>query len=59
MQNKVCTNCTHEKPLTEDYWYIARPREGHPSQGWQSFCRQCWRDKNKANKQRRKASAGV
>lgn len=49
---KQCTKCWEFKPLTEEYWYKARPREGHKKEGWQSYCRDCWKEINRANKKR-------
>lgn len=54
--NKICPSCKGEKPLTETYWYKARPREGHKKEGWQSYCRLCWPEINRRNKLKRKVS---
>jgi len=42
------------KPLTEEYYYKARPRKNHKKESWQSFCRSCWKAVNAQNKLRRK-----
>jgi Zn-finger nucleic acid-binding protein len=52
---KTCTRCGSVWPLTGEYWYVARPRGNHKSQGWQSHCRECWKDINRLNKIARKA----
>lgn len=49
---KLCPRCGEEKELTEDNFYPARPRKNHKKPGWQSYCRLCWRDINKSNKNR-------
>jgi hypothetical protein len=51
---KKCKKCGVKKPLTVEYWYPIRPRKGHKKAGWQSHCKMCWIDINKANKERRK-----
>lgn len=57
-QTKICPKCLIAKELTEENFYVARPREGHNKVGWQSGCKDCWKQINKANKKRiRNASA--
>lgn len=50
METKVCTKCGEAKLLTEANFYPARPRAGHKKQGWQSYCKSCWKIVNKDNK---------
>lgn len=54
---KVCRKCGVIKPLTEEFFYRARPRKNHSKGGWQSFCRLCWKQINASNKTRRKIDA--
>jgi len=49
---KLCNRCGKLKPLTPEFWYVQRARDGHPTPGWQSHCRECWREINRLNKQR-------
>jgi hypothetical protein len=49
---KLCPRCKEEKLLTEENFYPARPRLGRKAQGWQSYCRPCWKHINKENKER-------
>lgn len=49
---KVCPKCGKEKTLTEDNFYLARPRMGHKKAGWQSYCKACWKQINLNNKLR-------
>lgn len=51
-----CPRCKQEKELTTENFYVARPRPGHPKGGWQSGCIECWKQRNRENKQRRKES---
>lgn len=52
MLQKICTKCGEEKELNTGNFYPARPREGHKKEGWQSYCKTCWTDINKANKRK-------
>lgn len=54
LEVRVCKRCGQEKQLTAEFWYVQRARDGHPKGGWQSHCRECWRQINKHNKQKRK-----
>jgi len=48
---KICTKCNIRKPLTEEFFYRARPTATHKKEGsWQSHCKDCWKEINKANK---------
>lgn len=47
---RICPKCGEEKELSEEYFYLARPRVGHKKQGWQSYCRECWKIINRDNK---------
>lgn len=51
---RTCPRCKITKPLTEEYFYVLRPRQVHDPMRWQSYCRDCWVSINAANKQRRK-----
>jgi hypothetical protein len=53
---RVCPKCSVAKPLSVDYFYIARPRGKHKTPGWQSYCKDCWKEINAENKMRRKIS---
>lgn len=48
---KICKRCGFGKPATPEFWYVQRAREGH-KEGLQSNCRLCWKEINKANKNR-------
>lgn len=52
---KVCKLCGEAKALTDTNWYRARPTASHPSGGWQSYCKLCWKIKNKENREKRRA----
>lgn len=52
---KVCKLCGDPKPLTDEHWYRARPTASHPSGGWQSYCKACWKIINKNTREKRKA----
>lgn len=58
-QSAICPSCKVPKPRTEEYWYKARPREGHKKEGWQSYCRACWPTINRNNKRKRKMVKAV
>ena len=54
VEEKLCPKCGEIKPLTEEFFYKARPRKNHPKESWQSFCKACWKLINALNKARRK-----
>lgn len=54
---KVCTRCDKSRPLTDQYWYRARPTATHKKGGWQSYCKVCWKVINKLNKDKLRANA--
>jgi len=56
LHSRVCAKCGVEFPLTGDHWYPARSRRIGRPDGWQSYCRECWRGVNAENKLRRKLS---
>lgn len=51
---RLCTRCNEKKEESEEYFYIARPSGPHKKSGWQSYCKECWKEINAANKLRRK-----
>lgn len=53
---KTCSKCLVPKPLTEEFFYRARPTATHKKGGWQSHCRTCWKGINKLNKCRIKSA---
>jgi hypothetical protein len=50
-----CNRCNLEKPLTEEFFYALKARKKHPTDTWQSHCKECWREINKENKKKIKA----
>lgn len=54
LSNRLCKRCNVEKPLNAEFWYVQRARDSHPTPGWQSHCRECWREINRTNKQKRR-----
>jgi len=48
---KRCNKCAVLKPATPEFFYVQRARDGH-KEGWESHCRECWKEINKANKKR-------
>lgn len=57
---KLCHKCNIEKPLTEEFFYRARPTATHKKEGnWQSHCKACWKVINKLNKLRVKVRGNV
>lgn len=45
---KLCTRCNYEYPLTTEYFYVARVSKRRIKEGWQSYCKACWKDINAA-----------
>lgn len=45
---KLCTRCNHEYPLTTEYFYVARASGKRIKDGWQSYCKPCWKEINAA-----------
>jgi hypothetical protein len=50
-----CNRCEIEKPLTEEFFYVLKARKKHPTDGWQSHCKECWQEINRENKKNIKA----
>lgn len=59
MEEKLCPKCGDTKPLTEEFFYKARPRKNHAKESWQSFCKACWKGVNRANKERRRHATAI
>lgn len=55
---KICPRCKLEKELTEENFYPARPRRNHKGCGWQSYCKVCWKDINREQREKKKTPVG-
>lgn len=53
MEDRICPKCKKKNPCTEEYFYKTRPTATHKKSSW-SYCKVCWREINRLNKQRMK-----
>lgn len=58
-KTKLCQKCGESKPLTTEFWYVQRSRAGHNKPGWQSHCRECWKQINRVNKTKRRLNGNI